>query len=142
MTVSTDAILFWGFCLPHEDEGMPWDDERWEGGTDNYYAFRLGILPPSVECSDKTAEIYESYWRKVIKLDKAEVCGIGYHCSDSYPMQYIAVLKSVTVASRGCPKEVDILAIKSDWREELKRYCEIMGIEWQEPRWWLASYSD
>jgi hypothetical protein len=66
MGVSTDAILFYGWLIPEDEQ--PWEDE-----------------PP---------------W------DSKSPCGVGYHCSNDYPMYYIHHQDLHIVARRGYPESL------------------------------------
>ena len=144
MGVSTDAILFWGFFLTEDEEGeddeMPWLDEEYE--WDTFYAKQLGIEEPTVPYNrddEEVVEIYHAYWRSNREAAKASGCDIAYHCSGDYPLYYVTVEESRIRASRGYPEEITDLCAAPEWHDRLQRFCKVMDIPWQEPKWWLVS---
>ena len=149
MGVSTEAILCWGLCDSDENHwvnlGRDWEDpdnvEDTEGDLEDWeevYAIRMGLeaLEPYEEHKDK----YPPFWDAKNKLVKDSGCQIDYHCSDRCPMPFVAVSESLVSASRGYPVEVKSLEVKPEWEAKLRRFCEVMGIKWAEPKWCLVSY--
>ena len=150
MGVSTDAILFWGLCDNDENHwvnlGREYDDPDYVEATDDseedweeVYAARMGLeAPPGPygEHKDK----YPPFWTARDKLVEDSGCRIDYHCSDRCPMPFVAVSESVVIASRGYPVEMKSLKVKPEWEAKLRRFCEVMGIKWSEPKWWLVSW--
>lgn len=151
MGVSTDAILFWGYCL--DGDGVyPWnaeaDDDGDEADADldpeERYALAVGVKPPIAEWNDKDEKIkadYHRFWDEKRKAAAKSRCTVGYHCSDECSMYYVAIKKSETKAHRGYPKNIKSLEVGDDWEQKLRAYCEVMGIKTrQKPKWWLVSY--
>lgn len=150
MGVSTDAILFWGFPL---DEGVdfPWlDDEKYNDEWEDYYLEQLGHEIPtfdwgSYESSKRNEwadrDRYDN-WRELKKrLIKESRCQIGYHCSDDYTLYYVCVAESETTAHRGYPKKIEFGNYDSGgWDEALMGFCEVLGITFYSPDWYLVSY--
>lgn len=142
MGQSTDAILFYGF---HADEGE-WDefigigDEEEDGSTDweDAFAAKKGTAAPTVEY-ESNEELFSAYWEAKRKLIEAEPCEVDSHCSCDCPMPFVCVKKSKTTAWRGSPAEITSIAVESTWNEQLRTFCELMGIPWQKPRWWMVS---
>jgi sulfatase maturation enzyme AslB (radical SAM superfamily) len=135
MGTSTDAILFYGF---HADEGE-WDDffgEEWE----NTFAAKVGTPEPVVGFdTEKHKAEHVAFWRARKKLVEAEPCEVDSHCSGECPMPYVCVKASKTKACRGYPQEIKSLTVEPEWEIQLNKFCELMNIPWQEPRWWLVS---
>lgn len=136
MSVSTNAILFYGFMLGDEDgwDG-PFDPEEWE----EVYCIKNGLTEPDEEYEDHETE-FQEFWRKVSKLRERAGCEIDSHCSNDFPQYYVCVTKSRTTANRGYPAEIKSLDVDPNWKIVLKEFCTVMDIEYQEPRWWLVSY--
>ena len=116
MGTSTDAILFYGIDLG--EDGL---DSIYESNKDLYDAIQDCSLPDEM----------------VEKL-KDNLCEIGYHCSGECPMYYIFASKER--AWRGYPQEIENLDVDLIWNDQLKEFCEVIGIEYQKPKWYLASY--
>ena len=129
MTVSTDAVLFYGFVLL--------DGDGDEVGDLEY--FLTGEV--STRCT--------SYWVDIVKERtgrQASEWDIEFdcHCSDECPIWYICV-DSVTIsASRGeavVVHQSDLLCYIDDPKDaKLKAFCQAMNIEYKEPAWLLVSY--
>lgn len=121
MGQSTDAILFYGF---HADEGA-WDDF-------------IGVDWEDTFCSRKAGMFAGDYDAKN-KLLSSEPCQIESHCSAECPMPFVCVKASMTRAWRGYPKKIESLSVHPDWDAQLRAFCALMNVPWQEPRWWLLS---
>lgn len=165
MGQSTDAILFFGFVWDEETR-YPWnigresddeenDDDDWEAR----YA-RLKGLPEPPPIPDKgidprTGQFIKNYtpeeqaivdrrsayWdEKRALIDKVNV-EVDTHCCGDCPMPFVAHKASKTRAWRGNPMEVTSLEIKPEWEQELRAFCELMGINVkdQQPKWRLVS---
>lgn len=162
MGVSTDAILFWGYCWTDEDR-LPWmtddDDESVDntsdGGQDDpeeRYAVACGVPRPTVEFPenehDNSAKAkaaraeYLEFWDKRDNVYKRAGCKLVYHCSDECTMHGVAITASVLEASRGNPEQVKSLETYPEWEQKLAAFCDKMGInvKKQKPKWWLVSY--
>lgn len=131
MGTSTDAILFYGFSA--EDEG-DWDKRLEDDWTDTFAAHK-GVLSP-----DSGNDAFNAYWSKKSQLLAAEPCEIDQHCSGAHPISFVYIAESKITASRGDAKEVGTIWIGERWRDQLKEFCNLMGIPWQEPKWYLVSY--
>lgn len=136
MGISSDAMLFYGFSA--DDEG-DWDslaDKDWE----ELYAEKKGITPPTVEYSEATRVEWRAYQAKVREARANEPCEIACHCSDGCSIPYVYIKDTHVTASRGDPQEVKTLETDPAWRDQLKAFCDLMGIPWQEPKWYIASW--
>jgi len=159
MGVSTDAILFYGYCWDEEDARNPWevgrddatdddDDDDWEAR----YARAKGCLPPSAPYPERTVtptrqngwdstpndyskaekaiiDQHRAYWDAKQKIADASPCLVDRHCSASCPMAYVAVKASVTTSNRGFPHEITSLAVDPAWSSQLAEFCEVLGIK-------------
>ncbi len=119
MSVSTDAILFYGYTFDPED------DDTGEAVT---------------AVVEKADEDYD--WSKTIGNAYGVI--LGRHGSAEYPMPYLAIEESETQAARGYPERIDphALAWGRGLDERLRAAAEAYGlsIEGKEPSWWLVSY--
>lgn len=167
MGVSTDAILFYGYCWDDEDHSL-WktddanddDDDGWE----ERLARAKGCLPPTTPFPERTVEPtrengwsstpkdydaaeqaiidqYSAYWRAKGKIVAASPCLVDTHCSASCPMPYVAVRKSVTVSRRGYPSKITSVDVDPAWDAALAEFCETLRIKIgnKKPAWWLVS---
>jgi hypothetical protein len=137
MGQSTDAYLFWGFSGEGEEEGESWIAEEFERDWESAYAAKRGLVEPT--SSDFDSPEWKAYWRQQRELIAACPCEIGSHCSSSYPIEFACITASFATARRGDPQEITSIEVGPGWRDELMAFCELMGIPWQEPKWWLAS---
>jgi len=138
MSISTDANLYYGIQLgTGEDITFPWkkEDLDWK----EYYAMQMGLPPIEAPYTDETRNEYRQYWEKKNKLVETSKCSIGTHCSCDYPMYYVTINKSELRAPRGYPVVVGNIKIEEDWDNALKQFCELMGLEYEQPQWWLSS---
>ncbi len=122
MSVSTDGILFYGFIEMDESNWLEYEDQS------------------------KHLEQYGEYKHDTIFREKFQSSNIllGRHCSDSYPLHYLAIKSTNIEASRGHPRTLDLSAmiIQPEWEQQLRDCAKEMGFKLgtQEPSWWLASY--
>ena|SRR5207244_5709042 len=158
MGVSTDAILFYGYCWDNEDVRNPWesssnddkddDDDGWE----TRYARAKGCLPPETPFPERTItptqengwdstpknytkaekaiiDQHKACWDAKAKIAAKSPCLVDRHCMASCPMAYVAVKKSVTTSHRGYPNEITSLVVDPAWSVQLAEFCETLGIK-------------
>jgi hypothetical protein len=117
MGTSTNAILYFGFDFCDVDEGdaLPWGEDE-----DEYEAVSKKFGSDRSNCA----------------------CIIDRHCYIDSPIFFVALKRNVFTAYRGMPSTVDIgeLKVSEEEIQQLRSFCETMGIAWQEPKWRLASY--
>lgn len=165
MGVSTDAILFYGYCWSDEAHSL-WktDDDNEEDSWEDRYARTKGLPPPSTPYPERTVpstrengwdstpkdytaaekaiiKQHTTYWDAKGKLVDASPCLVDSHCSASCPMPYVAVRKSVTLSYRGYPNKIASLDIDPAWNATLAEFCKTMDIKVgnKKPGWWLVS---
>ena len=154
---STNAYLFWGLCV--DGIGSWWtggagggDPDGGDGafapahgtvrapsGWEDALAYRSGLREPTEPYEGHEGE-WLSYWEARRRLVADSGCGVGWHCSGDRPMPFVAVAESLVCAARGRPAEVAPV-VGPEWGAKLRRFCDILGVEWAEPKWWLASYA-
>jgi hypothetical protein len=150
MGVSTDAILFFGVVLP-DSESEDFVPDPWEGGPHDGWEEALaatqGVLPPTVPFSDETRAEYKAYWERKSTVVGAFGCTVGIHCSDDYPMQYVALKHREITANRGYAQAIDPanLAVLDRDREKVELFLETIGYTREQFArwrigWWLVSY--
>ncbi len=121
MSISSDGIFFYG--LIWKDEEPPW-------GSPTPDELQKASGEPEWE------DLFEA--RSGQKLADSPVVA-AIHCSFSCPMPLVAIQETLVYGYRGYPKQAKSLTVKLEWEGQLRKFCDIMGIEWQEPAWWVAS---
>jgi hypothetical protein len=156
MGVSTDAILFHGYCW--DDETTLFEDGEWaeavlkKRGVHNPW----DDYPPEIErvpdyeqrrkAGEEWTAVNRSRlddWYAAKKAVEEEFgVEVGGHCSGDCSMPYVAIKGAGETAHRGYPKEVPDLAVDPTWAAKLDRFLAEFGIEkpHPEPKWWLVSY--
>jgi hypothetical protein len=113
MGTSTDAMLFWGFCVDPDEGELSGD---WE---DQWYNERYNELKA---------------------LQEKFGCELEIHCHADSPVFVFTPKASFKRAWRGSTVEVTSLDVDPTWRANLQAFTEALGIKFQEPKWLLASY--
>lgn len=68
-------------------------------------------------------------------------CGIGTHCHDSAPYPYFYVFEKTTF--RGdFDKLLPLEEISKEMTDTAKSVANRIGLEWKDPDWYVAVYSD
>jgi hypothetical protein len=135
MGLSTDALLWWGYCWEDTEDLVPDDEDGDRGDWEATYAAKMGL-------QQGEGEDFGAWYERKSAAVKASGVVVDSHCSSEYPIPLIAISESKKRAWRGSPVAVDSLAVDPSWPSKLAEFCRIMGItppEGQEPRWWLAS---
>lgn len=136
MGMSTDAILFYGYCWDEEAE-WPWrigrDDDDDDDDDDDWttrYSRAKGVI------IDEGTD-----WSKVRELAQASGCEVSTHCSRECPMPFVAVTASLIRSWRGDMREVKDLTVDPAWDKMLAEFCETLGVRTEGLRaaWWLVS---
>lgn len=166
MGVSTNAVLFYGYCW--DEERVRLVPEEYGGDWTHFLATRRGHKCPWDElpkrlCERDAPDYVHDYikrnegieaWKQENRaaldewyavrqaIEKEFGVELDSHCSGDYPIPYLAA-KQYT-ARRGYPVPVDAtdLAAAPDWDARLDRWLSEMGVEKPNPapRWWLVSY--
>jgi len=123
MGLSTNAYLVYGVPIPKWDEQIRIEQQE---------------LPKEFwgKDEDPDSEIY-------IGDLNDDNCEMFSHCHGDCPM-WIAKPKSIEhkYAWRGYPVEVHSyeLTVSVTDDDNLRKFCEKLGVEYTEPKWWLCSY--
>lgn len=159
MGVSTNAVIFYGYCWDEEcelidgewetkvlkDRGVknPWDDYPESISQIRDYTERRKAEEKWAE--DHRAELDE--WYAARKAVRAEFgCDIGRHCSGDYSMPYVFVEDSELTVRRGYPHPLapDDTTAEDWWADRLAAFMTAVGIAKPDgqdsPQWWLVSY--
>lgn len=114
MGMHSEAVMWYGFELD--------EDEFNEFQSDN-------------ETEDDFFDM-DDYWENktghALGYDGLE---FGYHCHIEEPVYFIAT--SVYCAWQGEAMEVDT-KVSPEWNDRLKKFCEITGLRYKEPKWMFA----
>lgn len=122
MGVSSDGIFFFGMIW--KDSEPPWREPSPDEINDP-------------ECMPEWEDLYEKRSGKPLKDCPVE---IGTHCTyGDGRMYFLAIKETIVRASRGWPEKAATVTEKPEWRSQLEQFCIWMGIEWQEPAWWVTS---
>jgi len=122
MGISSTGLFFYG--LLWKDEEKPWKQPT----------------PSELE----KAKYGEPDWEELFEMrsgtsakDSPVISHI--HCSFDFSMHLVAIRETFVKAYRGDPQQATILSVKPEWEPQLRRFCEIMGIQWRDPAWWVTS---
>jgi len=142
---SADAIVFFGIHFEEGAEGeWAWVEEPEKYGEtwENFYADKVHKISPPEVPWEEDEELYSSYWDEVRRVERLSPCVIGTHSSGECPMYYVALARTVESASWDEPAELGLssLEVSDSELQQLKEFCEVMGLQWAEPKWYLASY--
>lgn len=166
MGVSTNAVIFYGYCWDEETELIggrvkevvkgeweevvirdrggvnPWDAYN-ATGIDAIRDYHLRDKAGKEWCEQHRAALDEWYEKK--RAVNAEYgCDIGRHCSGDCPMPYVFVIASEITARRGYPVGLTGhgLFVDQEWDGLLDKFVSDLGVEKPQssPQWWLVSY--
>ena len=144
MGQSTNGILFYGINLGENGDEFTFDDEaeHYELDFETIYAAKHGLLEPEGDYDDLlTRPLFKAYWDKKSSLLKSCPCEIDTYGSSDYPLYFVAVKAGKYLVHRGYTTEIpDGLTAKPEWKEQIKAYCELMGLPYSDPKWLLVSY--
>lgn len=133
MGMSTDALLWYGYCWSDEARLVPEDDDG-DSDWEATYVAKKGLT--------RGGEDFDIWHQKKKALLDAAGVLIDSHCSSDYPLPLIAISSTMFRAYRGHAKPIPLLAVDSKWDGMLEEFCNVMGITppvGQIPKWWLAS---
>lgn len=122
MGVSTDGILAFGIDFGEElPEFLADFEDVWWDYTDSISG--------------------ETDYKKRSEFRDNHIADLVMYCSYEYPMYILAINGTKTEVSRGYTEEIDPsdLRIPQEKIDAFKAFCEENGVEWQEPKWLLAS---
>ena len=155
MGMDVEGILFYGFEVGDSDWDSPWatalgDDFDWE----KLYLQKMGFVPKNdlftpegeYRYQEGTPEYIAAY--KVWKADLAvetsilDACPVTvfYHCSSDCPVWCVAIKEKYHQSSWGEAKKIVDLNVRPDSNNQLKKFCDLMGLEYADPNWYLVSY--
>lgn len=140
MGVSTDGILAYGFSLGEDFDCTKVFGYENDGGPDfdALYLNKAGFRKkPDHSDFDKD---WAEYWNAEKEFLADANCEVFTYCSHDYPIYFVAIKGSIYRVNRGHTTEIpDGLMADPAWKDTLRAYCELMGIEYQEPKWLLTS---
>ena len=160
MGQSTDGIICYGFLYGEECEEFPWDEEKWEGDFEEWWAFGFngaGYVPACQPWTDKGgyAEGFDenSDLKPYFAAKKVHKAKVGpppvewvNTCSYECPVWILAVPGTVVTASRGHPESLKTRGVNTascpplgDIRQ-FRAFCAAHSIEVGELGWLLGSF--
>jgi len=150
MGTSTNAYLFFGILIDEYDESFEELKNDWE----EKYAAKVGLVDDSGLWNDDgeyaipegiERKNAEENWKVFLKRkqDLIEELGITIdsHCHREYPEYFVCISDSFISATRGNPEVIKFDELKkTEDINKLKDFCELMGLKYKEPKWYLASF--
>jgi hypothetical protein len=148
MGVATDAILVFGASFEDGFE-FPWGDME----VDDWWMEVTGFVPEAEYPFDEQGNYKIGFSRNSRKVDAfydeknrwmeshPMPVRIVSHCSDEYPMFFIAAKEEMT-AKRGSPRQVipSLMLDTQEMEKTIREFLERFGIEYAgEICWWMAS---
>jgi hypothetical protein len=135
--------VFYGFALVDEDgeaiepEG-PWEQNDLYSGWEEFYIEKQGGLPRPDSQDYRGPEWSEWRAKRKALMDScpADVVLVG---SEYNLISCIVIRDSYAQAEWSEIKPLKATGTKPDWDQQLRDWCELMGIEWREPGWYVAS---
>lgn len=126
MGVSTDALLWWGYCTTDSEGGLP----------ESVLEHMRKISPP-----DRDEDATDGFFEDVTNLLKGTGVSLVLHCHSDYLMYGLAIEESSQLAWRGDPQKVNMREPTELWLSMLREAAKKIGWESESgPTWWLASY--
>lgn len=136
---SSSAYLILGFTLTEDDfYGM---EERYlehlmDMGTPGSKDTLLEIVD-AADRGEMIPELHKHFYKKLYG-EKPLKFSPEY---DSYPLEDLVTLRSFYSSEGDFRKiSIDKLSFTEDDQEQLKRFCECVGIEYKEPGWYLLDH--
>lgn len=126
MGISTDAILAYGYDLGDDIEIEHEEDES-KGEV-----LERRLLERLVGFTDVWTKEDKTYFERERAAKKEMGLEIIYHCSEDYPMYFLASRGSEIRANRGYPVKINPLDINDNhdhWNAKLKEGMEALDIE-------------
>lgn len=124
MSISSDGIFFYGMIWKSEEP--PWKEPSEKELEDH----------DELSTNPEWEDIYCLRSGKELKDCPVE---LGVHCSYESGWYFLGIEETVVRAGRGYPEKAPVVTVKPEWRSQLEEFCTVMGIEWQEPAWWVTS---
>lgn len=156
MAELTNAILCYGFRLKDEDGEEGGIALDWLGGSeveddddfDEFLDQLIGLPAPHevfdeerFERDSEYQEEWRAYWRRQRRAREELGVTLVFHCSEKRMMYILAAAESEHDAFRGNPVALgQQIVAKPEWREQLRTFCERVGIRFEEPEWLLCSF--
>lgn len=97
---------------------------------------------PQVYTEDEKLIIkqYEKYWKEDQTFHKALPIEINTSSTYEYPILFISIKGAIFSADWGDFTEITTLNIAPEWDNILKEYCDKLGINYEQPRWYLTAF--
>jgi hypothetical protein len=136
MGTTPEGKVFYGFALVDED-GEPLGDivpSNWE----ETYIKEQGGLPRPEENNYRSPEWDE--WRAkrhaMIAACPVDTELIGY---DDYLATCVVIRESFAKAEWGEVVPLKTLETKAEWEQQLRDWCNMLGVPYRQPGWYVAS---
>lgn len=135
------ATLFYGIVSRYggwfdDEPKAPWSENNDGmgalGNWEEAWVKRIGKMPESATFENMQQALKEN--PPGVELDQYGSYEAG--------VPYIAIKESIVTTTWEENKviPIDRLSINLAWRATLQRFCEVMGIPWQDPAWHLVAF--
>jgi len=134
MGYDIEGILFYGVMVDDEPNIMhAWDIGA--GGMDweEYYANKKGLPYPEDLSRNSMREYLDKRRQLLIKAG----CTIDWHGDNDSYMVYVALTDHNHKGGKPS-KVIGSLDVPQDADEKIKAFCEVMGLKYEYPQWWLT----
>ena len=154
MTVSTDAILFYGFQIPtYHEETLPWVRANMQFDTNTWIAENIFEHHKPKQLDSMHPDQRQEFWDKRYELLDNYPIRIGYSCTSSEPHWYIYIKTQHRVCARGDTINITrSLPFDEKWLEMLQEFAQkcnfppvVMDLDekkYYRAGWWLTVYAE
>lgn len=129
MGTSTDGMLYFGIDLGDDSPGWLIDENDDLMEFEEFLCRRAGVDPETTS------------WEQQDEIASKCPAILQMYCSYDYPMYILGIRGYKYSASRGSVVEItpESLTVKEEDIAAFKKWCDSVGIEYQEPKWHLCS---
>lgn len=134
MGTSTDAIFYFGVDLGEE---TPWIDE--ENEDDEHDGIDYDDWLVSLVGFPQWSPGDEDYWSRRREVEATIPIEIHTHCSYDYPLHFVCICGTRSLACRGESLKVDTTPPSEEQIERAQEFCKEHGIPFDGPCWQIVS---
>lgn len=159
MGVDPSGRVFWGFPMndsdgepvkwpwepqesdeyeepEYDEDGWMIEDEHDSPDWEEVFATKKGLNKPDPETA--TEEEKSAYWRALNELEKSSPVTVELAGSD-YSMINCVVIKESFVSVEWSEIQPFSPEVKPEWEQQLRDWCDLMGVPYRQPGWHVAS---
>lgn len=146
MGTDPHGLVFYGFALVDEDGYAIEPEGAWRQGEhdslyvdwEEFYIQTTGGLEEPVD-DDYHSPEWAEYRAKREALLKAGGVSVELAGYDENLIKVICIKETWTRAEWAEVLPIKSLEVHPEWARQLRAWCEVMGILWQEPGWYVAA---